>query len=127
MFSEDQQHCLFSSEEQLLQLKKPQTYFPFLTGKCLKMEVKAAHPDPPMQSVSCYGGLCRQTQHHFSKFLIKKQLNAPGQLEMQIKIVWFTDIGDSFLPAWARSSHLLRWGELTAKTLKVSYRHLKTS
>lgn len=69
-----------------------------------------------MQSAPCYGGLRGQTQHHFSKFLIKKQLDAPGQLEMQIMFVWFTDIGDSFLPAQARSAHLLNWDEFTADT-----------
>lgn len=62
-----------------------------------------------MQSAPCYEGLRRQTQHHFGKFLIMKWLDAPGQLEMQIMFVWFTDIGDSFLPAQDRSSHLLNW------------------
>lgn len=38
-----------------------------------------------------------------------KQLDAPGQLEMQIMFVWFTGIGDSFLPGQTRSSHLLNW------------------
>lgn len=80
-----------------------------------------------MPSAPCNGGLRGQTQHHFGKFLIKKQLDPPGQLEMQIMFGWFTDIGDNFLPAQARSSHLLNWDEFTAKTLKVNYRHLKTS
>lgn len=78
-----------------------------------------------MQSAPYHGGLGRQTQHRSSEFLIKKQLNAPGQLEMQIMSVWFTDSGDSFLSAQVKSSHLLN--SYTAKTLKVSCSQLKTS
>lgn len=69
-------------------------------------------------------GLCGHTQYNFSIFLIKKQLDTRGWLEMQIKFVWFTD---SFLSARPKSFHLLNWADFTTKTLKVSYCHLKTS
>lgn len=57
-------------------------------------------------------------QHCFGIYLIKNQLDAQGWLEMQIRLVWFTDISDSFFsPAQSWSFHSLSWGDFTAKTL----------
>lgn len=102
------------------QLKwKAQTRFLFLFSTCsrklLTLIPNAISPLP--------WGLGRQTQHHYSKFLIKKQLNAPGQLEMQIMSVWFTGTGDSFVSAQVRSPHLFN----SYCKDKVSYSQLKTS
>lgn len=109
----------------IVELKKTR-YSLFLTSKYLKMQRKLLMLIPSAISALLWG-LCGHTQYNFSIFLIKKQLDAWGWLEMQIKFVWFTDISDSFLSAGPKSFHLLNWADFTTKTLEVSYCHLKIS